>query len=60
MRQTIRLKQLPGADASFGAGALRTLAVAASHPDVVTGTGGMGLTGGAADRDEVRAGGGIR
>ncbi len=54
MRQTIRLKQLPGADVSFAGGALRTLAAAASHPDVITGTGGGGITGGtSADRDEV-------
>jgi hypothetical protein len=36
------------------AGALRSLAVAASHPDVIVGTGAGGLSGGEGERDEVR------
>jgi hypothetical protein len=35
-------------------GALRSLAVAASHPDVIVGTGAGGLSGGEGERDEVR------
>lgn len=54
MRQTVRLKHLPGADTSFAGGAYKTLAVAASHPDVITGAGGAGLANGTGDRDEVR------
>ncbi len=53
MRQTIRIRHLPGADTAFAGGLLRTLAVAASHPDVITGVGSMGLAGAGGDRDEV-------
>lgn len=37
LRQAIKLKNLPGAAAVFNSGVLRNLAVACSHPDVVTG-----------------------
>lgn len=54
MRQTVRLRHLPYADVVYGgSGAYKSLAVAASHPDVITGAGGAGLVGGAGDRDEV-------
>lgn len=56
MRQTIRLKHLPGADSAFAGGALHHLAAAASHPEVITGTGSAGLAGtggGDSSRDEV-------
>lgn len=54
MRQTVRLRHLPGAETVFGGcGAYKSLAVAASHPDVICGAGGGGLVGGGGDRDEV-------
>jgi nephrocystin-4 len=56
MRQTIMMKQLPGVDATFAGGALRGLAVACSHPDVIVGAGSSGLVGGSGERDEVRGG----
>ncbi len=52
MRQTVRIKGLPGADTTFAGGALRTLSVACSHPDIIAGAGSSGLIGGA-ERDEV-------
>ena len=53
MRQTVHMKGLPGTDAVFAGGALRNLAVACSHPDIIAGAGSSGLVGGA-ERDEVR------
>jgi len=55
MRQIISLSHLPGGGGSFSGGAARQLAVAASHPDVITGAGSSGLSGGPGTRDEVRA-----
>ena len=52
MRQTVHMKGLPGTDAVFAGGALRNLAVACSHPDIIAGAGSSGLVGGA-ERDEV-------
>ena len=54
MRQTVQIKNLPGADTLFAGGALKNLAVACSHPDIIAGAGSSGLVGGA-ERDEVRA-----
>lgn len=53
MRQTVRLRHLPGADVAFPGATLRNLAVASSHPDVITGAGSAGLAGGESERDEV-------
>ncbi len=55
MRQTIRLRHLPGAETAFAGGVLRSLAVAASHPDVIVGAGGGGLAGGVGEKEEVGA-----
>ncbi len=51
----MRLRNLPGAQAAYFAsapGALRNMAAACSHPDVILGVGSSALTGGP-DRDEV-------
>lgn len=59
MRQVINLNQLAGGGAATSAAlslgpAMRSLAVAASHPDVITGVGSSdGMAGGAGARDEV-------
>ena len=53
MRQTVQLKGLPGTEALFAGGALRNMAVACSHPDIIAGAGSSGLVGGT-ERDEVR------
>jgi hypothetical protein len=55
MRQTVQLKGLPGTETLFAGGALRSLAVACSHPDIIAGAGSSGIVGGA-ERDEVQAG----
>jgi len=58
MRQVINLNHLSGGGAAsvFSGPALRSLAVAASHPDVITGAGSSsGMAGGPGTRDEVRA-----
>lgn len=55
LRTTVRLRNLPGAQAAYFAsapGALRNMAAACSHPDVILGVGSSALTGGP-DRDEV-------
>ncbi len=53
MRQTVRMKGLPGAETTFAGGALRSLAVACSHPDIIVGAGSSGMAGGSGERDEV-------
>ena len=53
MRQTVKMKALPGADTTFAGGALRNLAVACSHPDIIVGAGSSGLVSGSNERDEV-------
>lgn len=55
MRQTVKMKALPGSETTFAGGALRGLAVACSHPDVIVGAGSSGLVGGSNERDEVSA-----
>lgn len=52
LRQTVKIKHLPGGDLMAAGGALRSLAVATSHPDVIVGAGSSGVTAGA-ERDEV-------
>ncbi|GLC73822.1 hypothetical protein PLESTF_001424700 [Pleodorina starrii] len=55
LRTTVKLRNLPGAHASYLAsapGALRHMCAACSDPDVILGTGSSGLTAGP-DRDEL-------
>jgi nephrocystin-4 len=55
LRTTVKLRNLPGAQASYFAaapGALRYLCAACSNPDVILGVGSSGLTAGP-DRDEL-------
>lgn len=55
MRQTVKIKALPGSETTFAGGGLRGLAVACSHPDIIVGAGSSGLVGGSNERDEVSA-----
>ncbi|GIL84279.1 hypothetical protein Vretimale_15928 [Volvox reticuliferus] len=55
LRTTVKLRNLPGAQASYfaaAAGALRHVCAACSNPDVILGVGSSGLTAGP-DRDEL-------
>lgn len=55
LRTTVKLRNLPGAQAAYFAaapGALRYMCAACSHPEVILGVGSSGLTAGP-DRDEL-------